>query len=270
MNVLLELTSRLLEPEERAFVLGDIAELHETGTHAVREVMGLVARRQLALWKEWRPWIALLGMVGIVGPILRAIIAEVTLPFCRDITTYWKVGSLYSSGMTIGEEFLLSLILAVGVLLWSWTGGFVLAHLSGKAFRVTAFLYFVMAMAPFTPRLLFAMRSSHFHLHLLVAAIDIGASVCFFVYPSVRGLRCGLRDGALSSGRAALLSFLIFCITGIATWSGGWPNAAVTRWSGGAWNPGLGWQSRFSFYVVLAWPVSYLFLTAKRRRRTSS
>jgi Tat protein translocase TatC len=42
--------SRILEANERDAVLGDLAESHESGGQALRDLLGLVVRRQAALW----------------------------------------------------------------------------------------------------------------------------------------------------------------------------------------------------------------------------
>ncbi len=52
--------SILLEPGERKAVRGDLAESGEGGWQALAGMLGLVARRQAALWCDWRPWVALM------------------------------------------------------------------------------------------------------------------------------------------------------------------------------------------------------------------
>jgi hypothetical protein len=49
--------SGMLEPAEREAVRGDLAESGAAAPRALGEVLGLVIRRQAALWKDWRPWI---------------------------------------------------------------------------------------------------------------------------------------------------------------------------------------------------------------------
>jgi hypothetical protein len=63
---LVERVSRLLDASEREVVRGDLAECGSRPGHALREVFGLVVRRQAALWVDWRPWFA---VVGVVVPI---------------------------------------------------------------------------------------------------------------------------------------------------------------------------------------------------------
>jgi len=61
---LVDFVSRALEPSERHAIRGDLAETGASAGQALRDVLGLVARRQAALWKHWRPWLAL----GITAP----------------------------------------------------------------------------------------------------------------------------------------------------------------------------------------------------------
>jgi hypothetical protein len=51
-----------LSAEDRDAVLGDLAEAGSDPGRAVRELLGLIARRQLLLWKTLQPWIASVPM----------------------------------------------------------------------------------------------------------------------------------------------------------------------------------------------------------------
>ena len=70
---LVEIVSRLLDPDEREAVNGDFAESGESGAQALLDALGLVARRQIALWRQWRPWLALLGLVLPLGVLLSLV-----------------------------------------------------------------------------------------------------------------------------------------------------------------------------------------------------
>jgi hypothetical protein len=59
---LIEVMTLQLTPTEREIVLGDLIETRETAWRGMREVSGLVARRQLQLWNGWRPWLAAPGL----------------------------------------------------------------------------------------------------------------------------------------------------------------------------------------------------------------
>ena len=272
MNRLVELIARVLEPEERTVVLGDLKETNERCSRAVREVAGLVLRRQAALWVDWRPWLALVGLVGVVCPVLWVISSEVTAPIFMDIRTYWRVGSLYSSGLTIREEFYISLMRAAGLFVWSWTSGFVLSRLAGKTIWILGMLYFLLWTFPLPLTLVFAIgsprvRSDDVPLLLVLVALQASGYVCLFVYPSINGMRHSLKGKQVAGMNALCLTAIVFCLIGLATWMGGWQGAAVTRWSGSAWDASPGWPSRLLFYSVLAWPAIYLLFTAKRSER---
>ena len=59
---LIEAMALQLTPQEREIVLGDLIETHQTAWRGMREVSGLVARRQLQLWNDWRAWLAAPGL----------------------------------------------------------------------------------------------------------------------------------------------------------------------------------------------------------------
>jgi len=258
MNICVELLARLLEADERAAVLGDLAELNYGGMKAFRGVAGLVLRRQLALWKDWRPWLALAGLAGVVSPILLIVTAGVMWPLLLTIRTYLRVGSLYSTGLTGVEEVFTFLTVVIGLLLWSWTSGFVMALLSRKTLWITGTLYFLWIAVLLVP-----LAHLLAPISVLLLTLQAVASAVLFVYPSAKGLQSGLRNGALAARKAALLNAAILCITAIQVWTGGWPSAAVIRWAGGTWDPSPGWPNRLFVYGILALPAAYLLIAAK-------
>jgi len=92
---LVDRLSRLLESNERDAILGDFAESAERYGRALLDLLGLVVRRQVALWNDWQPWLALLGVVTPMGMLLSLA--------CR----WWGEGSattfyLYVNGWTWG------------------------------------------------------------------------------------------------------------------------------------------------------------------------
>lgn len=60
---LVDLLSRMLKRDERDAVLGDQAESGVSGGQALRDLLGLIARRQVALWQEWQ-FMACAGWTG--------------------------------------------------------------------------------------------------------------------------------------------------------------------------------------------------------------
>ena len=70
---LVDLVSRMLEPDERDAVRGDFTESGENGVQALGDVVGLVVRRQAALWNDWRPWAVLGGLIIPLGMLLSIV-----------------------------------------------------------------------------------------------------------------------------------------------------------------------------------------------------
>jgi hypothetical protein len=68
-----DLASHALAPQEREVVGGDFAESGESGGQALRDLLGLIVRRQAALWKGPGPWVALLGLVVPLGMMLSLV-----------------------------------------------------------------------------------------------------------------------------------------------------------------------------------------------------
>ena len=67
---LVDVLFRALEHHEKVVVQGDLSESRETGPEALRDVMGLVARRQIALWRSGRPWLVCLVIIVPLGLML--------------------------------------------------------------------------------------------------------------------------------------------------------------------------------------------------------
>src|SRR5690348_4427772 len=57
-----EAAARLLARDEREAVLGDLLEADENALQGLFGVIGLVFRRETALWKRWQPWLAGFGV----------------------------------------------------------------------------------------------------------------------------------------------------------------------------------------------------------------
>jgi len=143
---LAHLVSRLLEPAERNAVCGDLLESGTNGLPALRDVMGLVVRRQMALWWDWRPWVALLGIVVPLGLLLShaarawADTHSVYVFLYVDNWTWLFLeipGARRDLFLFAGRAALGALALA-GV---SWTSGFALGALSRRTAWVTLLLF---------------------------------------------------------------------------------------------------------------------------------
>src|SRR5262249_43945824 len=67
---LVDVVSRLLEPDEREAVCGDLTESGASGGQALVELLGLVARRQASQWAHVAPWLACIGIAVPMGALL--------------------------------------------------------------------------------------------------------------------------------------------------------------------------------------------------------
>src|SRR6266478_9479 len=70
---LVHMFSSMLDLNEREAVLGDFAESAKTGSNAVRDILGLVMRRQAAIWADWRPWLTLAVLIIPLGTVLSVL-----------------------------------------------------------------------------------------------------------------------------------------------------------------------------------------------------
>ncbi len=149
---LVELGSRLLEPDERDAVRGDLTESRARGGQALREVLGLVLRRQAAMWLDWQPWLALLGVVVPLGLLLSHVSrwwADSHAIYAFLYVNNWTSAFLDSPGsrgdlVHYSTRFALHCLTLIG---WSWTSGYVLGSLSRRTSWVTASLFCIVVLA---------------------------------------------------------------------------------------------------------------------------
>ena len=136
-SVLADLAATLLEPQERDVVRGDLAECGVNGWRAFHEVLGLVARRQAALWSDWRPWIAVIAIVVPIGLMLSYASRWWADAYAIDIQIYtqlWDISYLKYPGWPreLALVFWSGTISAAALAGWSWACGYVLASLSRR------------------------------------------------------------------------------------------------------------------------------------------
>lgn len=114
-----EAAAELLTPVEREIVIGDLAETNRGALRGLNDVLGLAARRQIALWKSWSPWAASLGLA---------------LPASLFLMS-WSVAASGTIVHFLGEPTQIRLLwLCVSKLFllicWSWMAGFAVSAVS--------------------------------------------------------------------------------------------------------------------------------------------
>jgi hypothetical protein len=142
---LVNIVSEMLEPDEREVVLGDFAESGETAGRALRDVLGLVARRQANLWSESRPWLVLVGIVVPLGMLLSIVSRTTSDGSAVYVWLYannwdWALLKYLGFWRLLGETLVLLFVWYLTLACWSWTSGFVLGSVSRGISRVNGLL----------------------------------------------------------------------------------------------------------------------------------
>src|SRR5438067_11520663 len=144
----IDVVSRFLEPDERDAVRGDLAESGETGWRALVDVLGLVVRRQAALWTDWRPWLVLVGLVAPIGILLS--LASRLVAHSSAIPIWMYLGNWTWTYITNGGARLDLLHNSAGIFeqylilfCWSWASGFALGSLSRRTIPINGTLFCV-------------------------------------------------------------------------------------------------------------------------------
>jgi len=258
----LSVLARALEPAERDVVLGDLAESGEGVGPATRHLLGLIVRRQVGLWLAWRPWLALLGVSCLAAVSLSRIVFRLNV----DLHKY---AAGYATSLTPPQEVAFLVLLAGAVTVWSWTCGFVLGALSGRAVWLTwSVFYFVVldsAWARFVRMGHIFLPNPHTHealldswpgtLRLLMATtLPLSIAALLFAFPALAGAFGGVRRRRLTVHYAYLMASVNMALALFTTWSTGWydPAHLPARW------PGVPWSTRLLPFLWVSLPAAYL------------
>jgi hypothetical protein len=284
--------SRLLEPDERNAVQGDLIESGANGADALRDIIGLVTRRQLALWKGWQPWLALLGVDFISAVVLSAAAFNLRVGIDHRLLRYLKSGTYYDeSGITVHQEIIFMLCLAAAFLAWTWTSGFVLARLSHRSLWLTGLTFYVVVLNCFLARLvatgaidarypIVGDRPYPLPLVFLAFLLPFTPSKLLFLFAFISGAHTGLRKCALRLRTAAAWAIFVIVATALVMWSGEWfrethslivpwIGTSPASWTGGVWHAGP-WPTRLWPLLLASWPVVYMLVTSWRCRNESA
>jgi hypothetical protein len=150
---LVDLLSRMLEPAERDAVRGDLAESGVSVGQGLRDVLGLVVRRQMALWQEWQSWVSLGGFVIPLGVLLTLVsrrTADGNAVYLWLYANNWTWTYLTNPGFR--DELLGNgggiVISWIALMCWAWSGGLLLGYLSRRTiWSNAAFLSFGLLLA---------------------------------------------------------------------------------------------------------------------------
>lgn len=277
-----ETASRLLDPVERDVVRGDIQESGESAPHAIRDVTGLVFRRQVALWNNWQPWVVLIAVViplGMLLSLLARSIAESSSIYSFLYLNNWTWSFLTIPGarrdlLNYSVQFLLDFI---SLVCWSWTTGFVLGALSRRAVWVNGVLLLCIAFGEF----LLIPQPHHgrgndpvFDLEFYRVVFPAFLRVFLVGVPTYLGMCSGFRRVTIALPSAILLGLAVVLLTARA--AGTVQMAAILGWwhfNARVYGAGLllepSWQLRL-LPLALTWPAAYMLGSAGWKRWRST
>ena len=191
-----DLLCRMLEPDERAAVRGDLTESGETGGRALVAVMGLVLRRQAALWKAWQPWAVLVGIAVPFGWGLGLI----SWGLSHNSANYFLAYARQWNNPIIREDFpgfaAGTLMSWLGASCGSWISSFGLGFMSRRTIPINGALYGAAMSLGYVASPYIFSGARHWHPvsgSALYQAVSLAVLAIVVVFPSVLGIRQGLR-----------------------------------------------------------------------------
>ena len=285
---LVDLLSLMLRPDERDVVRGDLAESGAAGSQALRDVLGLVVRRQAVPWMHWRPWLTLVSLVAPLGMLLSITsrdTADGSAVYVWMYANNWKWGDLVNAGFwrVFAETALLVFKGYLTLVCWSWTSGFVLGAVSHRMIQTNRVLFCLMlwfgALVGAPRYFVYYFQYVHrtfgfpslpdpnapvFALAFYREMFPLIVQLVLVVGPSL----CGMRQG---SGIARLRPLLrkILWIAAIATVAAMvFQNPELGLFLRIYGRPGIwdGWHIGF-LQLVVYWPLGYLVASAIGRNR---
>jgi len=272
---LVDVVSRVLEPDERDAVRGDFTESGESGAQGLRDVLGLAVRRQAELWRHWRPWLILVMLAAPLGMRLNLFsrrVADHSAIYAWMYLNNWDWADLGHRtfwtilAQTIPPVFLENLAL----ICLSWTSGFVLGALSRRAIPFNGALFcFVLLFGNFvalpqgTLGRHFNNNAAVFSLTFYSAMLPVLVQMALVAVPSLWGMFEGLRMATFPPLlRTILWAPAILTMAVLAANQGVWLAAMATH------NFTLlqsGWQLPLLPFAIVG-PVVYLMANSTWKR----
>jgi hypothetical protein len=264
---LVDVLSRTLEPNEQDAIRGDLMESGETCGQALRDVLGLVLRRQAAPWQDWRPWLALAGIVGVASVFLGSFSGRLGDQLILRFTVYYYDGSPYLSGLSTLEDSVALACQCLALVSWSWASGFVLGYLSRRTVWMTGSLFCLLWLRPTLTLLVLAslglLRGPWYSPGLLTA--ELGAHTVFLL-PYAWGLYQGVHARVLRIDFSIVIATEITVVTALSLWTRHWWDAAMEAWSKGAIRENGLDAHAWLAVAVFCWPVAYMVAEASWQR----
>jgi hypothetical protein len=272
--------SRTLDADEREAVLGDLAESGAGDVRALCEVAGLSVRRQAQAWSGPRPWLPVLGIALPVGWLLSVVSNSWSDLFAVDAyayATHWTSYIFRSPGARADFTWAVTrfVLLSSTLILWSWSGGFVLGLLGRRSAWAGGLLFTMLVFGASMGSTTMA-RTNPYNAGVfstgLGSVLPVLLRIDLVVLPALSGVRQGARGLMLPFFQTMIWAAAILALTG---WAMPWLNNAIAYRlpAGFVWqgvNPARSdpWRL-WACSAVVAWPAAYLAVTsAWQRART--
>jgi len=273
---LVDLATQLLDPHERDAVCGDLAECRVSGWRALGEVLGLVLRRQAALWTEWRPWLALMGVVLPIGILLSHASRWWADSTALDMSLYIRIWEWSYLGYPGWRRDLFGIMWSVALnaaalSAWSWTCGYMLASVSRRTVWVTAMAFaLVVFLATLGTSTVARITHDNFAGHFYGVVLPRLVRLAFVVLPLLWGIQSHrksvVRPTMLLVGAAAVIILTVLVSPGLENslvfGRGSFPDGGPDRTVGTSDDPRPLWPVA----VLMLWPTAYILATIMPRR----
>ena len=261
---LVDVLSRALPADEGLAARGDLTESAVPARRAVREMLGLVLRRQAVEWARPRPWLALLTVAlpsGILLGNLAQFWSQGSAAYLWLFVTGADPRSLNGTVWRIGAQELAALapwlgLNAVTVAAWAWVAGSAVRSMAHRAILTVAPAFLaalVLGTVGAVPIGGFsgsAPSSTVLYGVIVPALLRVG----LVALPLLGGLM--LDSGSAPLRRMRTLAALTVGVLALRTLApleiallGGWTSALVVRGH---------WAFRFSLAMLMVWPSVYL------------
>jgi hypothetical protein len=269
--------SGALDPVEREAVLGDLAESETGPSRAVRELTGLIVRRQAMAWQGRQPWLGLTALAIPLGFVLSLVSrwwADGSAIYLWLYFDNWTWGYLDSPG---ARRDFLAFIANLGLSYltlsaWSWTTGFVLGSLSRRAVWINAALFtlvlFAGTVGTVTAAAAHGNNAAVFSDALYRVAYPILMRVVLIVCPAFLGIRESRRRQGfgLFGGVACAMVVAVLTTLTAGSLSGSLTFGWLSHSSGAPIVPRSGWLLKL-LPAAMAWPAAFILVNTTWRRR---
>lgn len=210
-----------LDRDEGAAACGDLVESGASGARALREVAGLVVRRQAEVWLTWRPWAALLTVVAPLGLLLSVASRWFADNAASKLRLYmltgdWAYFAVPGWRHDVIAAAVMSVTSLIALAVWSWTTGFVLGRVSRRASGVAALLFALVVAFGTVGSTTTVRMGSHGSLFVPIAITGI-VRVMLVLLPAWRGLQAGCRPERVGSWRPMVIAVVALAITTFMT-----------------------------------------------------